>query len=287
MTTHPLRPLSLCAVLAALALSSCSDKSVVARAGKYELRVADLSAPGTRRADSPKRRAELLLQRAVLAEGARRAGLADDPAVRARVRASEREILAAAFLEKELANSTDEAALRRRYEEKKDSLRRRVIHVRQIVIRRPETPDADREALSRATEVYARLVGGADFAQLAREVSQDSVSAPKGGDVGPLYEGQVDSVFFSTAAVLSKGQYSKPFGTQSGYHLVQAIEDPQLVLPPFEELRGQLAAVARTDAEAALLARLRSEIPTEIFEDRLPPPDATSRADERNPQELP
>ncbi len=267
-----------------LALVGCTDKDVVARAGKVEIRRGDLSGPGIPVAADAKSRVESLIPRALLAEGARRAGLHADPVIQTRIRAAEREILAQAYLEKELAAASDESALRKRYEEKKESLKRRGIHVRHIVIRRGESAEADLAAQSRATGIYAELAGGADFEALARERSEDPVTAPKGGELGTLLEGQVDAAFFSAGAALSKGQVTRPFATSSGHHLVKAVEDPLLIHPSFDEIRGRLAGDARREARAELLERLRKEIPVVIFEDRLlsEPP-----KDERKPRETP
>ncbi len=218
-------------VLSLLALAGCGDKDLLAVVGKAKLHRADLAqfaSTRSRAAGSPTPEAlSALVDRALLAEGARRAGVHEDAAVQARLRAAEREILAEAFLEKELRSATDDGAIRKRYEESKESLARRQVHVAQIVLRAPSSADADakRAAMSKATDLYSKLRDGADFEKLAAANSEDAVTAGRGGDLGPLVEGRVDPHFFEEAAALKKGDFSKPFETPFGVHIVKALED--------------------------------------------------------------
>lgn len=243
--------------------------------GKAKLHRADLAqfaSTRSRAAGSPTPEAlSALVDRALLAEGARRAGVHEDAAVQARLRAAEREILAEAFLEKELRSATDDGAIRKRYEESKESLARRQVHVAQIVLRAPSSADADakRAAMSKATDLYSKLRDGADFEKLAAANSEDAVTAGRGGDLGPLVEGRVDPHFFEEAAALKKGDFSKPFETPFGVHIVKALEDPQVVTPSFDEVRGKLAAQARLEAERKLLERLRAEVKVKTYPEHL------------------
>jgi peptidyl-prolyl cis-trans isomerase C len=102
------------------------------------------------------------------------------------------------------------------------------------------------------------------------------VTASRGGDLGPILEGQVDPVFFAEAAALKGGQISKPFQTTFGFHVVKALEEPAVVTPGFDDVRGVLAAEARTTAERALLERLRGQISVELHPERLSPPPAAA-----------
>ncbi len=261
--------------LAALLLTpalACTGKDVVAKVGSTEITRAELQL-GQSSPASPPTQAQLdaILPRALLAEGARAARLDEDPRIVARIHAATREILAQSYLDKELEPATDEVAMRKLYEERKESLKRRQIHVQHIVVRPPveRSRDAQIAARGRINEIYARLVGGESFDELARERSEDQVSGQKGGDLGPLLEGQVDPTFFAAAAALHKGELSKPFETPLGFHVVKALDEPQVVTPSFEEARGRLAADARTQAQTKLLERLRQQVKVRIYQDRL------------------
>ncbi|MBI5549730.1 MAG: peptidylprolyl isomerase [Deltaproteobacteria bacterium] len=218
-----------------------------------------------------RRRLDEALPRYLLAEAARRSGTLKQEDVAARIRAAEREILAQVYLDQQLTAAADEVALRQLYEERRDSLKKKQVHVRHIVIHRADEGDQDSRIATQAriNEIYAKVVGGESFEAVARERSEDPASGAKGGDLGTLFEGQVDSVFFSSVAALKRGEISKPFSTAFGHHVAQAVEDPQLVVPAFEEIRGRLAVEARQAAQAMLLERLRGEIDVRVYEKRL------------------
>jgi hypothetical protein len=52
---------------------------------------------------------------------------------------------------------------------------------------------------------------------------------------------------------------------------VRAIDDLRTVVPPFEEVRGRLAAEQRREREAKLLEELRAEISIKRYPERLSP----------------
>ncbi|MBP3227512.1 MAG: peptidylprolyl isomerase [Bacteroidaceae bacterium] len=86
----------------------------------------------------------------------------------------------------------------------------------------------------RADSVYNALRAGADFAQLAMQVSQDPGSARYGGMLRPVGPGELVKEFEDAAYKLNKGDISQPVLTAYGYHIIQ-MRDRQ-PLQPFEEL---------------------------------------------------
>ena len=99
-------------------------------------------------------------------------------------------------------------------------------HARHILIR---TADAKEDTATRAKleSLRARVAGGADFAQLASENSQDNMSKAKGGDLGWFGQDDYGPDFGTQVAGLSDGQVSAPFKTQAGWHIVQRLETRQ------------------------------------------------------------
>ncbi|WP_164000765.1 peptidylprolyl isomerase [Pyxidicoccus caerfyrddinensis] len=260
--------------LALLALAACNDPKVVAEVGKRKVTKADVAAwldsRSVREQAAPSDALDALVTRSLLAEEARRSGLLEDDAVKARLAAAEREVLAQQLLERRLASVTTEAALRKRYEDTREALARRQVRVRQIFVNVPSgEADAKARAQSRMNAIYARLVGGEDFEKVAREASEDPVSAARGGELGPLLEGQVDASFFDEAAKLGRGERSKPFTSIYGLHIVEAVEDVKTVVPSFEESRGRLEADARREAQTRLLTGLRERIDVKTYPERL------------------
>lgn len=90
----------------------------------------------------------------------------------------------------------------------------------------------------RADSAYQALVKGADFAELAKSVSQDPGSATNGGAIGWIKHGQTLENFDKTAFSLQPGEFSKPVLTEVGYHIIKVNERKQM--ESYEELRSTI-----------------------------------------------
>jgi len=102
------------------------------------------------------------------------------------------------------------------------------VKARYILIKpEPEVPLVKREAdaLKQITDARKRIVDdGEDFAEVAKEVSEDPGSAPNGGDLGCFGKGQMVPEFEEAAFSLEKGEVSQPIKTDFGYHLIQVYD---------------------------------------------------------------
>ena len=76
-------------------------------------------------------------------------------------------------------------------------------------------------ALEIISELRERIVAGEDFADLAREFSEDPGTALKGGELGWSSSGQFVPIFESTAAKLAVDEMSEPVFSQFGWHIIQ------------------------------------------------------------------
>lgn len=96
---------------------------------------------------------------------------------------------------------------------------------------------------SAAKQVLADLAAGADFAALARERSQDTGSAAKGGDLGWSPRGQFVPEFEEVA-------FSAPLNTptsvqsQFGWHVIEVLARENRAFDSFEQLRASSSAQA-------------------------------------------
>jgi peptidyl-prolyl cis-trans isomerase SurA len=73
-------------------------------------------------------------------------------------------------------------------------------------------------------ELHQRLVGGADFYDLARTFSDDANSAPSGGDLGWVNTNQLPAVLQTALDLLALEELSPPIQSAQGWHLLQAVE---------------------------------------------------------------
>lgn len=79
----------------------------------------------------------------------------------------------------------------------------------------------DAVAKAKLETLRARIAGGADFAALATENSQDETTADKGGELGWFTQDTYGVDFGTQVAALQDGQVSAPFKTEAGWHIVQ------------------------------------------------------------------
>ena len=123
--------------------------------------------------------------------------------------------------------------------------RRRSAHILLEVNDERSAEEAQRILL----DVRAEVDAGADFAEKARELSEDAGSAAEGGDLGAAGKGIFAAAFEDALWALEPGQMSAPVETEFGVHLIQlvAIEEPEI--PPIEERRETIVAQLR-DEEA-------------------------------------
>jgi peptidyl-prolyl cis-trans isomerase SurA len=93
-------------------------------------------------------------------------------------------------------------------------------HGRHILIRVGDGKTDD-QAHAEAETLAARIAGGADLTEEAKESSDDSDSKDKGGELGWFTQDQFGPEFGAVVAALQDGQVSAPFKTQAGWHIVQ------------------------------------------------------------------
>jgi parvulin-like peptidyl-prolyl isomerase len=135
----------------------------------------------------------------------------------------------------------------------------------------PSSPKAQWEkAHERALALRARVLGGEDFAELARLHSADP-SAAKGGDLGYLHRGMLpDPLQAGVIDALPLAQVSEPIRLLEGMALVRVDARKPAKLRAYEEVRARAAQLtAREKGETAwkeLIASLRDGVPIRVDE---------------------
>ncbi len=128
------------------------------------------------------------------------------------------------------------------------------------------------EAVARAKAriVQARLAEGAKFEDLARQYSDDTASAERGGSLGFVTKGSLVKEFEDAAWALRPGQISGLVKTQYGLHLIRLEEVKDAMTADFDrvkdEIRAQLLAQKREGAFEAWLEEQRKAAKIEKFE---------------------
>jgi peptidyl-prolyl cis-trans isomerase C len=120
----------------------------------------------------------------------------------------------------------------------------------------------DAEALAKAQELRAKIVAGADFADVAKAESNDISTNEKGGDLGFFKRGQMPPSIEEAAFALKPGEISQPVKTSMGYTVVKVEESKPV--KSFEELRPELDRNLRNEMTRKYLEDLKALTKIEI-----------------------
>jgi peptidyl-prolyl cis-trans isomerase SurA len=133
-------------------------------------------------------------------------------------------------------------------------------HPRHIaVLAQPaDQPAAWTEARAKIDRLRAEIVAGADFAEVARQHSQDA-SARVGGDLDWLARGELQPLFEEAILRLEKGGVTEPIRSASGFHL--------FLLQDREEVSPEGLAQFRQQARDLLLQKKVQERQDEWLDD--------------------
>lgn len=116
---------------------------------------------------------------------------------------------------------------------------------------------SDDQARQRIEEAKKRIQGGAGFAAVAGEISEDPASKPSGGDLGYFGRGRMVKEFEDAAFGAQPGTLVGPVKSSFGYHLLEVTDKRAGGVRSFAEAREQIRA--RLAAEKAReLAEVRA-----------------------------
>lgn len=213
----------------------------------------------------PQRRATLLdqyLEREALAAAIEREDLLNEKLIAVELNEFRKEMLISRYFEKFLQEQVTDEAVQNYYNMHAADYEDKKVHVAHVLIRADRNmSETERKArLTIAQEVYSKLSSGADFTEIAAQYSEDRVSAKKGGNLGWLKEGAIDPRFSEVAFQLKEGEFSEPFETAFGFHVVKVLESPMVVKRPFEAVKGDIRYQLRNEVKQAELERLMKNI---------------------------
>ena len=124
-------------------------------------------------------------------------------------------------------------------------------------------PDKINDAQNKINKTYDLLKNGDRFAEVAERFSEDRSTAVKGGVLPPFGVGKMVSEFESQAFKLnSPGDFSEPFRTDFGWHIVMLLEDFPVVL------NDDLYLKVKTGIERDSRSKLSSEFMAKKLKDQ-------------------
>lgn len=197
-------------------------------------------------------------RRTALANSIYGSGELDKALVDAEIEEFRKELLISRYFEQYLNDAVTDQSIQNYYGQNVDKYKTRKAKVAHILFRtNPRMSEEERQAvLTKAAEAYSRLNAGEEFAELAKELSEDKVSGEKGGDLGWINEGAVSGGFSARVFEMKAGETSEPFLTDFGYHIVRIDEEPQDVTKPLSALKGDIRYQLRLESKNAEIERL-------------------------------
>lgn len=201
--------------------------------------------------------AEFLIETQLLADAAEAQKLATPPSKAGNPQYWQRRGLRDAYFEQVIAKSVDDKEVKSFFDEHIGSKKPEdEVKARHILV----------ESKAKIQELHQQLQKGADFADLAKQNSTDPGSKDQGGDLGFFVRGQMVPAFEEAAFALKPGEFSEPFETQFGWHIVKVDARRERAAPPFEAIKDRLrAAVIHYKAQQIVL-ELRSKAKIEYVD---------------------
>jgi peptidyl-prolyl cis-trans isomerase SurA len=95
-------------------------------------------------------------------------------------------------------------------------------HARHIMIQTNELIGL-RQAMEQIREIHKKLVDGEDFAELAKQESDDISSANIGGDMGWFIPEAYGERMQQTLVAMQDGDISEPFQSENGWHIIERL----------------------------------------------------------------
>ena len=107
-----------------------------------------------------------------------------------------------------------------------------------IAMNQKATQGENDVAKLRADSVYKALKAGANFAEMAKKLSDDKGSGAKGGELGWVQRGVTISEFENAAYALKAGEMSQPVLSPFGYHIIKMLDRQNFF--PYDSVRKDI-----------------------------------------------
>jgi len=96
--------------------------------------------------------------------------------------------------------------------------------IRFVVLPKNPSKDDEEKTRARILEIRDLITRGEDFAEMAKEYSEDPTTRKNGGDLGWLKKGATQKPFDEALFALKPGEISEPVKTEQGWHLIKVLE---------------------------------------------------------------
>jgi EpsD family peptidyl-prolyl cis-trans isomerase len=197
-----------------------------------ELRRTPELQPALASKDGQKQLLDRLVRRELLLQEAERRKMGERSEVADQLAAFRRDMLIRALLQEEIGAkvTVEEKEVQEYFSSHPDEFSGDQVRARHILLQTEEE----------AKQVLQRLGKNESFEDLARGLSRDSATAPKGGDLDYIRREQVVPEFGRAAFALKPGEVSGVVKTPFGYHIIKVVDRRKGQAFTFEQVKEQL-----------------------------------------------
>lgn len=176
---------------------------------------------------------EEVVLREIFMQEAQKRGIAASDEYKTQMELARQTILIRAlFAEHQKQNPVTEAAIKAEYDKFSAANSGKEFRARHILVEKEDEAKA----------IIASIKGGAKFEDIAKKQSKDPGSGANGGDLDWAAAGSYVAEFSEAMVKLDKGQMTQaPVKSQFGWHIIRVDDVRQAQLPPFEEVKPQIA----------------------------------------------
>ena len=173
-----------------------------------------------------------------------------------------------------LANlAYDEAVILEKYNQQKET---RFTEPEQVkashILITPRGEGTEEEKFEEARKIiqdlYEKAKNGEDFAQLAKDNSEDPGSAANGGDLGYFERDAMVKEFENAAFSAEIGAITEPVKTTYGYHIIKVEDKKAQVVKPYEEVKEILVNEVKFDLANASASSILNEVRKSCLENQ-------------------
>lgn len=108
------------------------------------------------------------------------------------------------------------------FEQQKFDINVKKLFIAEIFI--PKDEDSSNHAASISRKLVSELRNGADFRNIVKQFSRDSLSAEHHGEIGWVSQKDIDKKIYEEVSKLKNGEYSDPILLTDGYYIFKLIE---------------------------------------------------------------
>jgi len=197
---------------------------------------------------NPKLKEQLLhqvVQSIIIADLAKKAGYDKETDIIEQLQFFKDNFLATLYVKREVIDNMhiSDDDIKAYYEARKDELQiPEMVRARHILIKvDANAPEEEKQkALEKAEDLLDRIKSGEDFAELASELSDDTVTKAKGGNLGFFPRGNMVPTFEDAAFSLKPGEVSEIIETQFGYHIIKVEEKKEAGTQPLDAIKDNI-----------------------------------------------